>query len=544
MWRSSTSAAAAAAAASQRAAAGARRTVVSVKDSGRKLSHFKGDEARFSRADTVGDVPYHLRRAIKVKGEGVGIITNPLFNKGSAFRHGERDRLGIRGLLPSRQLTMDEQIGRVHRQLEQEDTPMRKNVYLRELQDRNETLFHRILIDNIKDLAPIVYTPTVGLACQQFGSSFRRPRGMYFNAFDAGDMGAMVYNWAQDDVRVIVVTDGGRILGLGDLGVNGMGIPIGKLNLYCGAGGIAPHRVLPIMFDAGTDNQELLADPFYLGSKHERLDDDEYYELLDELMFAIFQRFPKAFLQFEDFGSNHAMAVLERYKNKFRCFNDDIQGTGAVAVAGVLSALNVIGEDASTALKTKRIMVAGAGSAGIGVATALASAMTQQGISIEDARKMFYVCDVDGVLSAERAAELTPEQAVFARSDAAAGMDLQTCIDTVKPHILLGLTACPGLFTEEVVRSMAASNERPIIFPLSNPTSKCEASAEQVYAWTKGRAVFASGSPFDNVVLNGATYRPSQCNNMFIFPGLGLGATLCSPKTISEGASIFGARLA
>ena len=389
-------------------------------------------------------------------------------------------------------------------------------------QDRNETLFHRVLIDNIRELAPIVYTPTVGLACQQFGTSFRRPRGMYFNAYDAGDMGAMVYNWSQEDVHVIVVTDGGRILGLGDLGVNGMGIPIGKLNLYCAAGGIAPHRVMPVMIDAGTNNKELLADPFYLGSKHTRIDDEEYYELLDEFMFAIFQRFPNAFLQFEDFGSDHAMTVLERYKNRFCCFNDDIQGTGAVAVAGVLSALNAIGEDASTALKKKRIMIAGAGSAGIGVATALASAMAQQGIPLEEARKMFYVCDVDGVLSAERMSELTPEQQAFARDDDAAGLTLQECIDSVKPNILLGLTACPGLFTEEVITAMADNNERPIIFPLSNPTSKCEASAEQVYRWTEGRAIFASGSPFDPVELNGKTYTPSQCNNMFIFPGLSL----------------------
>lgn len=507
-----------------------------------------GESDRFSfptkfrrHVDAHGDLPYHLRRAIKVKAEGADIIHNPLFNKGAAWRYGERDRLGIRGLLPPRGMPMEDQIRRVHIQLAQEDTPIRKNRYLRDLQDTNETLFHRVLLDNIRELAPIVYTPTVGLACQRYSHAFRRARGMYFNIYDKCDMTAMMYNWPASDVHVIVITDGGRILGLGDLGANGMGIPIGKLNLYCAAGGIAPHRVLPIMFDVGTNNEELLKDPFYIGQQHRRLEGDDYFELLDELMGAIFARYPNTFVQFEDFSSHMAQKVLSRYRDKYLCFNDDIQGTGATAIAGVMSALRSIGEGPEC-LRNKRILIAGAGSAGLGVANALVNAMVCQGLSLQEARDHFWVCDVHGVLAADRK-DLSPEQLAFGRKDETAGMDLLSCAKKVKPNVLLGLSAVPGLFTEALVKEMAAINERPVIFPLSNPTSKCEASAEQVYQWTDGRAIFASGSPFDPVTLNGKVYSPGQCNNMFIFPGIGLGAVVCGARTISEN-TVYKASLA
>ena len=289
-------------------------------------------------------VKYALRRALKVRKEGREIVTDPLFNKGTAFRHGERDRLCLRGLLPPRRLTMQSQVGRIEQALAREDTPMRKNIMLRELHDRNETLFHRVLVDNIKELAPVIYTPTVGEVCQTFGSQFRRPRGMYFCAKDRMNMGSMMFNWPAKRVDVVVVTDGSRILGLGDLGANGMGIPIGKLALYCAAGGIAPHRVLPVQLDFGTNNPDLLERRVLpRPGQHPRLEGEEYMELLDEFVHAVFNRYPNAFLQFEDFSSDKAADILERYRGERLVFNDDIQGTGAVAVAGIMSALRSAG---------------------------------------------------------------------------------------------------------------------------------------------------------------------------------------------------------
>ena len=353
----------------------------------RTLSMVDGSDASGKK---YADVPYHLRPALRVTPTGKNLLSTPTFNKGGAFGLGERDRLGLRGLLPPRRLTMKQQIERTEAQLAKEDSMIRKNLYLRDLLDTNETLFHRVLLDNIKELAPAVYTPTVGQACVEFGEMFRRPRGMYFNSHDLGDMSAMMYNWKAKDVHVACVTDGSRILGLGDLGANGMGIPIGKLALYCAAGGIAPHRVLPIMFDAGTNNEELLNSDTYLGLQHERLEGDEYYEMLDEFMAAVYNRYPNVFLQFEDFSSDKAMDILNRYRDDYLCFNDDVQGTGAVSVAGLMSALRLQGKPVD-ALKDQRILIAGAGSAGIGVATALADAMVLQGLSREDVRMSLFL---------------------------------------------------------------------------------------------------------------------------------------------------------
>lgn len=352
-------------------------------------------------------------------------------------------------------------------------------------------------------------------------------------------MGSMMYNWPGRDVHVAVITDGGRVLGLGDLGANGMAITIGKLALYSAAGGIAPHRVLPIMFDAGTNNSAIRKDPFYLGQSHPRLEGDAYYKLLDELMFSLTNRFPNIFIQFEDFSSDRAMDVLNRYRYKTLCFNDDIQGTGAVAVAGILSALEAQGKPAD-ALKDQKFVIAGSGSAGLGVVNALVeSMMVGQGVTEEEARRQFWVADVDGVLGAARtggrAPPLTKAQLAFARDDETVGMSIEEVVGHVKPSVLIGLSTVPGLFNENVVRQMGEANERPIIFPLSNPTSSAECKAEDAYAWTDGRCIFGSGSPFDPVEHNGKTLTPSQVNNMFIFPGLGLGATLCGAKHISQG---------
>ena len=487
---------------------------------------------------TYDKVPYHMRRPLRINEYGRAIMEEGLFNKGTSFGIGERDRLGLRGLIPSERLSMKQQLDRVRFQLDKEDTDIRKYQYLRDLQDRNETLFHRVLLDNIEELAPIVYTPTVGQACVEFGSSFRKPRGMFFSDYDRGDMASMMYNWPGRDVHVAVITDGGRVLGLGDLGANGMAITIGKLALYCSAGGIAPHRVLPIMFDAGTNNEALRDDPFYLGARAPRLEGDDYYTMLDELMFSLTTRFPNIFIQFEDFSSDRALDVLQRYRYQTLCFNDDIQGTGAVAVAGILSALEAQGKSADQ-LKEQRFVIAGSGSAGLGVVNALCESMVVQGLTLEEARSRFWVCDIDGVLGTHRTGTqgppLTEDQLVFAKDDHTVGMNIEQVVSEVKPSVLIGLSTVSGLFNETIVTAMAAHNDRPIIFPLSNPTASAECTAENAYRWTNGRCIFGSGSPFDPVIHNGIVHTPSQVNNMFIFPGLGLGATLCGAKYISQG---------
>jgi len=364
-------------------------------------------------------------------------------------------------------------------------------------------------------MAPLIYTPTVGQACKEFASRFRRPRGMYFTEEDRGHMASMIYNWPHRDVHVIVVTDGSRILGLGDLGANGMGIPIGKLSLYCAAGGIAPHRVLPVVLDVGTDNQELLDDKFYLGVQKPRMKGKEYFDLVEEFMLAARYRWPDALIQFEDFSSDKAQKLLNLYRHDHLCFNDDIQGTGATTLAGLLSALRAKGESVES-LGDQRIVIAGAGSAGIGVAQVLKQAMMEQGKTEEEARQAFFVVDQSGLLGTERISELSPEQAEFAR-DTDGGLSLFEVIQKFKPSMLLGMTAVGGLFKENMIREMASNCDRPIIFPLSNPTTKAECTAEQAFEWTDGNCIFASGSPFDPVTMNdGRTMYPTQCNNMYV----------------------------
>lgn len=470
---------------------------------------------------------------LRVPVRGGDILNSPLFNKGTAFKEGERDRLRFRGLLPPRRTNMQAQKKRVLKMLRSESSSIRQNIILEDLHDRNETLYHRILVDHMEEMAPLIYTPTVGQACKEFGMRYRRPRGMYFTKEDRGQMAAMVYNWPQNDVRVICVTDGSRILGLGDLGANGMGIPIGKLSLYCAAGGVAPHRVLPVVIDAGTDNPELLEDEFYLGLQHERLKGKEYYQLVDEFMEAVRHRWPNVLVQFEDFSSDKAQVLLNHYRHDHLCFNDDIQGTGATTLAGILGALRAKGESV-TALGEQRIVIAGAGSAGIGVGQVLLQAMAEQGMSEEEAKKCFYIVDANGLLDANDGASLSPEQMLFAK-DGDGRLPLLDVVKKVKPTMLLGMTGVGGLFTEEIVREMAKHCDRPILFPLSNPTIKAECTAAQAVEWTNGRCIFASGSPFDPIPMdNGKTFHPTQCNNMYIFPGLGLGATLAGCKVVSD----------
>lgn len=470
---------------------------------------------------------------IKISARGADILTNPLFTKGTAFKSGERDRLRLRGLLPPRIMNIKKQKERILAAVRSEESDIRKNIILEDLHDRNETLYHQVIIEHIEEMAPLIYTPTVGQACKEFGTRYRRPRGMYFTEEDRGHMAAMVHNWPHDDVHVIVVTDGSRILGLGDLGSNGMGIPIGKLSLYCAAGGIAPHRVMPVVLDVGTDNEELLNHPFYLGVQKPRLTGEKYYHLVEEFMRAVRYRWPNVLVQFEDFASDRAQTLLNKYRYDHLCFNDDIQGTGATTLAGILGALRAKGESVNK-LGKQKIVIAGAGSAGIGVGQVLMDAMIEQGYSEEAAKDAFFVVDQDGLLSMDRIAELSSEQAAFAREEDG-GMSLHDVVKKYKPTILLGMTTVGGLFDEALIKEMAAHCDRPVIFPLSNPTTKAECTAAQAFEWTEGKCIFAAGSPFDPVSMdNGRVFYPTQCNNMYVFPGIGLGATICGAKTVTD----------
>lgn len=470
---------------------------------------------------------------IEIGVRGADILHNPFFNKGTAFKTEERDRLRFRGLLPARFNNIKMQMERFLVALRSTESNIQKNIKLEDLHDTNETLYHRILVDHIEEMAPLIYTPTVGQACQELSLRFRRPRGMYFTEEDRGFMASMVYNWPQKDVRVIVVTDGSRILGLGDLGANGMGIPIGKLSLYCAAGGIPPHRVLPVVLDVGTDNEDLLNDEFYVGVQKKRLRGKEYYHLVEEFMKAVRYRWPNVLVQFEDFDSSVAQRLLDKYRENHLCFNDDIQGTGATALAGLLGALRAKGEDVNS-LGDQRILIAGAGSAGLGIAQVLYEAMVEQGYSEETAKDAFYIVDQHGMLGTERWDQLNDEQRNFAR-EKDNELPLIDVVKKYKPTILVGVTAVGGIFTEELIKEMASNVDKPIIFPLSNPTSKAECTAEDAYKWTNGNLIFASGSPFDPVDMgDGRTFNISQCNNMYIFPGLGLGASLCGAKKVTD----------
>ncbi|CDH56834.1 malic enzyme [Lichtheimia corymbifera JMRC:FSU:9682] len=474
------------------------------------------------------------------------------FEKGTAFSIDERERLSIRGLVPPRCQEMDKQLLRVKRNLDHCDTPLAKFIFLTALHDRNETLFYKLIIQYLEELAGIIYTPTVGLASLKSHSIYRRSRGMYFSTQDRGNMSAMVYNWPHDEVDVIVVTDGSRVLGLGDLGANGMQIPIGKLSLYVAAGGIRPRAVLPVVLDVGTNNEALLNDPLYLGMGHPRLDGDEYYSFVDEWVTAILTRWPNALIQFEDFKHPHAYNLLNKYRDRITCFNDDIQSTSAITLAGLLASMKARGLDPA-ALANERIVCVGAGSAGIGVCEGIVDCIVAQGKvkTREEAYRQVWMLDQHGLLgnSAIAAGDPTrvvqgPERAKYSlderqlryvKRDMADRLSLEQVVEQVKPTILLGLTGIPGVFTEKAIRTMAQYQEKPVIFPLSNPDSHAECTAEQAFKWTDGRAIFASGSPFKDVTLpNGKIGRTNQCNNSYSFPGLGLGVVTSRASSVTS----------
>ena len=448
---------------------------------------------------------------------GVDLLHDPKLNKGTAFTEEERDKLALRGLLPPRIFTGEEQSKRILENFHNKTDDLEKYIYMVALQDRNETLFYRTVIDNVEEIMPIIYTPVVGKACQLFGHIWRRPRGLYLTLNDKGRIAEVLRNWPMKKVGIIVVTDGERILGLGDLGANGMGIPIGKLALYTACAGVHPSLCLPITIDVGTNNEELLNDPLYIGLLQTRLRGEVYDELIDEFIWAVQDVFPGALIQFEDFSNQNAFRLLRKYQDQVCTFNDDIQGTASVTLAGIYSAIRITGQK----LTDQKILFQGAGEAGVGIANLIVSALEAEGMSHDEAKRKCWLVDSKGLVVKSRD-NLQDHKLTYAH-DHKIVSSLISAMETLKPTILIGVSGQPQTFTQPIVEAMGKINKQPVIFALSNPTSKAECTAEQAYTWTNGRAIFASGSPFDPVTLNGKTYVPGQGNNAYVFPGVGLG---------------------
>ncbi len=458
---------------------------------------------------------------------GMTLLHDPLLNKGTAFTEEEREALGLRGLLPPHVHTQEEQATRVLNHLHTISDPLQKYIALNALHDRNEALFFRVMCDHINELMPFVYTPTVGLACQKFGHVFQRPRGLFIGTNDRGRIAQLLRNWPYQ-AGIIVVTDGERILGLGDLGANGMGIPVGKLSLYTACAGVHPTLCLPVTLDMGTNNEDLLNDPFYVGQRQHRITGKAYDELIEEFIDAARSVFPGVIIQFEDFANHNAFRLLNKYRDKICTFNDDIQGTAAVALAGLFSALRIKGGK----LADERVLFFGAGEAATGIADLIVSALVAEGLSVEDARKRCWLVDSKGLVVKSRT-DLVEHKLHYAHEHAPVS-DFLAAIKDLKPTAIIGVAAVGGTFTPEVLAEMARLNKQPIIFALSNPTSKAECTAEQAYRGTNGTALFACGSPFDPVTLNGKTFVPRQGNNSYIFPGVGLGAIASKTTRITD----------
>ena len=467
-------------------------------------------------------------KQVSVLHSGVKILHDPIRNKGTAFTEAEREALNLRGLLPPRVHSPAEQELRVLGNIRSKATDLDRYLYLLALQDRNEILFYRVVMNNIREMMPLIYTPTVGKACQEFQHIFRKPRGFYICSNDRGRIREILQNWPHKDARIIVVTDGERILGLGDLGADGMGIPIGKLALYTACAGIHPTQCLPVMLDVGTNNESLLNDPLYNGLEQRRTRGEQYDDLVNEFIEAAQEVFPGVLIQFEDFGNTNAFRLLDQYREQTNCFNDDIQGTGAVALAGIIAALRITGGK----LTEQRLLFLGAGEAGIGTADSFVAALVEQGVSIEKARESCCFVDTQGLLVADRES-IAPHKLRYAREQPHIS-DFLEAVQTLKPTAILGLSGQPGSFTKDIIEAMAEINERPIIFALSNPTSKAECTAEQTYNWSNGRAIFASGSPFDAVTIGNQTFVPGQGNNVYIFPGVGLGALVSRTRKVTD----------
>ena len=477
---------------------------------------------------------------------GTNLLDTPLLNKGTAFSANERTELGLNGLLPPQAETLDEQALRAYEAFRRKSDDLERHVYLRALQDTNEVLFYKLLLDHIEEMTPMVYTPVVALACQQFSHIYRKPRGLFISYPLRDSIPALLRNRPSPNVDVIVVTDGERILGIGDQGAGGLGIPIGKLSLYTLIGGIRPERTLPIVLDVGTNNAERLKDPEYLGWRHERITGQAYFDFVDQFVQAVKQELPGTCLQWEDFATPHARPILQRYHDELLTFNDDIQGTAAVALGAVLGAVKVTGKS----LEDQQIVMFGAGSAGIGVADGLREAMKGEGLTEEEARRQFWVIDRGGLLHSGRK-DLTSEQSVYAQPESRVSgwpqtsngrIGLADVVGKIEATILIGLSTIGGAFSESIVREMARKARRPIIFPLSNPTSKSEAKADDLICWTEGRALVATGSPFAPVSYGGRTIPIAQCNNIFIFPAMGLGVVASGARRVTEAMMLAAAR--
>ncbi|MGE5616822.1 MAG: NAD-dependent malic enzyme [Bacillota bacterium] len=466
--------------------------------------------------------------ATNVEPAGLAILQDPLLNKGTAFTERERDTLRLRGLLPPHISTQEEQVARVLENIRRLPDPLDKYVALTAVRDRNERLFFRVLIDHTDEMMPIIYTPTVGLACQQYGHIFRRPRGIFVSAYDKGRVEELLRNWPHREVKLIVVTDGERILGLGDLGANGMGIPVGKLALYTACAGITPEQCLPVVIDVGTNTQALLDDPLYIGLRQKRVTGAAYDELVDEFVSAARKVFPGVLIQFEDFANHNAFRLLKKYRERICTFNDDIQGTAAVALAGVLSSLRITGQK----LVNQKILFLGAGEAATGIADLFVAAMMAKGQVRHEAVRRNWLFDSHGLVVKSRRG-LAEHKLAYAHDHPPCASFLEA-IRTICPTTIVGVAAVGGTFTPEVLAQMASINARPIIFALSNPTSKSECTAAEAYAHTGGRALFACGSPFDPVKLGDRTYVPRQGNNSYIFPGVGLGVLASGAERVTD----------
>lgn len=462
---------------------------------------------------------------------GTEALDDPFVNQGTAFSQDARIKRKLRGLLPPRVTTLEHQAKRALERIHQAEEPLQKYEILSLIRHRNATLFYYLLENNIEELMPIVYTPTVGKACQEFDRIYTEPEGLYVTIEDKGSVQEVINNWPHDDVDMIVVTDGERILGLGDLGAGGMGIPIGKLSLYTACAGLNPARSLPVLLDVGTNNQGLLHDPLYLGLQQLRVDGEEYYAFVREFIEAAKARWPHVIIQFEDFANRHAFALLDQWKDKTACFNDDIQGTAAVAVAGFYAAARVKG----SSLSEEKFLFLGAGEAAGGIADLLVEAMMKEGLTQEQAVDRIFLFDSHGLVTKDREG-LTPLKQKFAHELEPQSTFLDA-IGEVKPTAIVGCAAQAGSFNAYVLSAMARINERPIIFALSNPTSRSECTAREAYTYTEGKCLFASGSPFPQVEVNGKTFIPRQSNNSYVFPGIGLGLVVSSPRIVPQ--SVF-----
>ncbi|SUP55524.1 malate dehydrogenase [Vibrio vulnificus] len=477
------------------------------------------------------------KRPLYIPFAGPALLSTPLLNKGSAFSAEERISFNLEGLLPETTETIQEQVERAYMQYKAFESDMDKHIYLRNIQDTNETLFYRLVQNHITEMMPIIYTPTVGAACENFSNIYRRGRGLFVSYANRDRIDDILNNASNHNVKVIVVTDGERILGLGDQGIGGMGIPIGKLSLYTACGGISPAYTLPIVLDVGTNNPQRLADPMYMGWRHPRITGADYDAFVEEFIQAVQRRWPDALIQFEDFAQKNAMPLLERYKNRICCFNDDIQGTAAVTVGSLMAACQAAGSK----LSEQRITFLGAGSAGCGIAEAIIAQMVSEGISDKQARSQVFMVDRWGLLQEgmpnllDFQQRLVQKQTVTAKWETEAnGFSLLDVVKNAKPTVLIGVSGAPGLFTQEVIQEMHKHCPRPIVFPLSNPTSRVEAVPADIIRWTNGDALVATGSPFDPVIHEGKTYPIVQCNNSYIFPGIGLGVLAVNAKRVTD----------